>query len=92
MVNTRQEFVLPDLDLGDVPIVAGVWLKSKGQEVVEGERLLEVVAGDVVVDLPAPISGNLTEQLVEETDLLQVGQVLGLVSNQQPGDMASGGR
>lgn len=80
MATTRGEFVLLDLDLGDVPIVAGVWLKSKGQEIVEGERLLEVVAGDVVVDLPAPVSGELAEQLVEETDILQVGQVLGLVS------------
>jgi pyruvate/2-oxoglutarate dehydrogenase complex dihydrolipoamide acyltransferase (E2) component len=77
----RHELVLPDLDLGEIPITASVWLVDPGQEVVEGDRLLEVAAGNVTVDLPAPASGILTETLVAEDDQLAVGQVLGVIVN-----------
>jgi pyruvate/2-oxoglutarate dehydrogenase complex dihydrolipoamide acyltransferase (E2) component len=47
--------------------------------VAEGDPLLELVAGDVTVDLPAPASGVLAEQFVEEDDPVEVGQVLGVI-------------
>ena len=65
--------------MGDVPITASAWLVSKGQKVVEGDRLLEVLAGDVTVDLPSPASGVLAKKLVLEDDPLTVGQLLGIV-------------
>ncbi len=75
--------LLPDLGLGQTPITASVWLSDVGAQVYEGDRLLEVCAGEVTIDLPSPASGVLLEQHVSEDDVLQVGQVLGLV-----GDMA----
>ena len=47
---------------------------------VEGERLLEIVAGDATVDLPAPASGVLVEQRVGEDDQLTDGQVAGVIA------------
>jgi 2-oxoglutarate dehydrogenase E2 component (dihydrolipoamide succinyltransferase) len=79
MPPSRHLLVLPDLGLPDLTIVASGWLVESGSTVVEGDRLLEVLAGSVTVDLPAPASGILTEQLVSEDDELHVGQVLAIV-------------
>lgn len=72
------ELVLPDLGLGDVPIVASLWLVKRGARVRQGESVLEVLAGDVTVDLPAPVSGVLSRRLVAEDDALHTGQTLAI--------------
>ena len=48
-------------------MVASSWLVEPGSAVVEGDRLLEVLAGCVTVDLPAPASGIVSELLVAKT-------------------------
>jgi pyruvate/2-oxoglutarate dehydrogenase complex dihydrolipoamide acyltransferase (E2) component len=75
----RHQVVAPDLGLGDTPVAASLWLAAVGRPVAEGEPVLELVAGDVTFDLPAPVSGVLAERRVEEDDLVQVGQVLGVI-------------
>jgi len=55
---------LPDLGLSGRLVRATVWLASPGNFVERGEPLVEVTAGGVVVDIPAPASGVLTERLV----------------------------
>ena len=79
MSTTRHELRLPDLGLGDIPVLASVWLVDLGAEVTEGDRLLEIVAGSATVDLPAPASGTLVEVLVGEDEPLQTGQLLAVV-------------
>lgn len=71
---------LPDLDLGEIPVLACSWLAEQGSRVVEGDRLLEVVAGEVSVDLAAPASGRLIQRCVGPEDRLSVGQVLGVIA------------
>ncbi len=75
----RWELRLPDLGIADEPLVASLWLVALGATVTEGDRLLEVLAGSVTVDLPAPASGQLIEQCVEEDDELHVGQLLAIL-------------
>ncbi len=76
----RQELLLPDLGFpADEPVVATLWLVSPGSYVVEGDPILEVLAGSAVVDLPSPASGTLAETLVEEEDRLSVGQALAII-------------
>ncbi len=70
------ELALPDLDLPDTPITASAWHAAVGERVVEGERLIEVTAGDVTVDLAAPASGILVERCVRTDDRLSIGQIL----------------
>lgn len=70
---------LPDLGLGDVPILAGVWFVQPGGTVIVGDRLLEVVAGSASVDLPAPATGVLARMLVREGDRLTLGQPLAVI-------------
>jgi pyruvate/2-oxoglutarate dehydrogenase complex dihydrolipoamide acyltransferase (E2) component len=79
----RSKLVLADLDLPGVAIYASGWLVELGAEVAQGDRVLEILAGSVTVDLPAPASGVLSERLVEEDDELHVGQVLAVIVGEQ---------
>ncbi len=79
MSGLRHELVMPDLGLGEARVTASAWHVPVGRSVVEGERLLEVLAGEVTVDLPAPVSGRLEKRLVAEDDVLESGQALALI-------------
>lgn len=78
--QTPQQFVLrmPALELPGA-ISASIWHATKGNAVIEGDRLLEICAGEVIVDLPAPASGTLVRRLVREDDTLKVGQKLAII-------------
>ncbi len=75
----RYVLTLPELGLGDRAVVASVWLVERGGEVTAGDRLLEILAGEVTIDLPAPASGLLVETLVDEDEALMVGQPLAVI-------------
>ena len=75
----RIELRLPELGLGDAMVTASMWLVESGNEVTEGDRLLEVLSGSVTVDLPAPASGRLVETTVEVDEEISVGQLLGVI-------------
>jgi pyruvate/2-oxoglutarate dehydrogenase complex dihydrolipoamide acyltransferase (E2) component len=79
MKHRRRELVLPELGLKPGTVQVSVWLVPRGGRVVCGDRILEVVAGDVTIDLPSPATGRLVEQHVVEDDPLETGQLLGVV-------------
>src|SRR5689334_12442391 len=73
--------ILPNLGTGpDVPIVVSHWFAARGDEVYEGDRLVEVLVGPATFDVPAPVSGRLAEIRGREDDLVAPGAVLGLVA------------
>ena len=76
MIPGRSELRLLDLDLPGVAVTACCWHAAVGEHVSEGNRLLEVHAGDAIVDLAAPVSGVLVERCVEIDQPLATGQVL----------------
>ncbi len=78
----RQNLVLPDLGLGELPITISLWLVEVGATVTEGDRLVELVADSVTVDLSAPASGRLIETLALEDEQVQIGQILGVIEEQ----------
>lgn len=73
----RHPILLPELGVAN-PTVS-LWLVEVGSEVSEGDRVLEIVADSVTVDLPAPTTGVLVETLVTDDDPLAVGQLLGII-------------
>ena len=81
--SRQHVLTLPELGAGEMPVTVSLWLVEVGQEVTEGDRLLEVCFGAASVDLPAPASGILVEALVAEDDELAVGQALGLIESRE---------
>jgi len=77
----RHELTLPELGLDGQPIVVSLWLVERGARVREGEQVLEVLAGPATIDLPAPADGVLVDMLVEEDDVLRVGQPLAVIES-----------
>jgi 2-oxoglutarate dehydrogenase E2 component (dihydrolipoamide succinyltransferase) len=77
----RHELRVPELGLEGAPLTLSLWLVERGAEVTEGDRLVEIVAEAVTVDLPAPASGRLVEVLVLEDEPLAVGQLLGVIES-----------
>jgi len=76
MSALRRQLALPDLDLPGVTTTATSWLADVGARVVEGDRLVEISAGDVTVDLSVPVSGIFAKRCVAIDQPLQTGQVL----------------
>ncbi len=52
------------------------WHVSEGQEVAEGDTVVEVSTDKIDAEVPAPASGVITKLLVEVDDVVKVGQVL----------------
>ena len=72
--------ILPELGTGpDEPIVVSHWYAGPGDEVWEGDRLVEVLVGPATFDVPAPTTGRLAEIRGREDDRVAPGAVLGLV-------------
>ena len=79
MNDEFRHITLPDLGLGQQPIVLSLWLVKRGARVTAGELLVEVLAGPATVDLPAPCDGVLAKKLVAEGAPLKVGQRLATI-------------
>ena len=84
--------ILPELGTGpDVPIVVSHWFAERGDEVWEGDRLVEVLVGPATFDVPSPSSGRLAAIHGLEDDRVMPGAVLGLVAVLEDGDGADSG-
>ena len=79
----RHELLLPDLGVEDAAIVLSLWLVKRGARVLAGDRVAEVLAGPATVDLPAPVDGVLAEMLVDEDELIRVGQPLAVIEMEE---------
>lgn len=74
--------VAPDLDLGQVPCRLELWLVRRGQRVTAGDRIAELLAGDVLVDVPAPANGRLVRKAVAEQAPVRAGDLLGWIETE----------
>ncbi len=69
--------VLPEL--GAAPALLSVWFAEPGDNVFEGDRLVEVLVRGATFDVAAPATGRLAEKHAWPNDPLHTGQVLGVV-------------
>ncbi|HEX4591361.1 MAG TPA: biotin/lipoyl-containing protein [Gemmataceae bacterium] len=73
----RIPVILPDLG---VPLARlSVWFAEPGDQVYEGERLVEVAVDGATFDVSAPATGRLAERFALPPDELQPRAVLGEV-------------
>ena len=66
------------------------WFKQVGDQVAEDEPLFEVSTDKVDSEVPSPVSGTLTEILVEEGDTVDVGTKLAVVGDAGASDGGEG--
>jgi pyruvate/2-oxoglutarate dehydrogenase complex dihydrolipoamide acyltransferase (E2) component len=76
-IDVRYEVTLPELG-EDTPEEANVsqWLVKPGEQVSEGDDLLELTTDKAAFNVPSPRDGILKECRVEEGDDVPVGAVL----------------
>lgn len=75
----QTDIVMPDLGLGSEPVAVSLWLVDVGAVVSRGDRLLEVAADGVTVDIPSPAGGTLQAVFVYEDDRVTPGMRLGTI-------------
>ncbi len=72
----RQRLVVPEFGIAGVPLTLSLWLVPAGARVAAGDRVAELVAGGVTVDLEAPVVGRLVARLVDEDEAVAAGTVI----------------
>jgi len=68
--------VVPELGLVGVPLILSLWLVPEGSEVLEGDRVVEILGGGTTIDLEAPVTGRLLRLLVDEDDPVRPGTAI----------------
>ena len=67
---------VPDLGLSDTPIKLTGWLLEAGAQLSAGERVAELLAGEVLVELTSPWSGRLAQRCALAEQTVAVGETL----------------
>lgn len=72
------KILVPELGLDPADeITVSCWLVSQGDEVVEGDRLVELLIGEITFDVPSPASGVLNRVIAEPDEAVAPGAILG---------------
>ena len=74
--DTVVPIIVPDLGLGETPVVLSLWLVPQGSNVLEGDRVVELATNPATVDLLAPVAGQCVRQFVDEDTLVFPGMVI----------------
>ncbi len=77
--SAAQEVRVPDFDIPGAELVLSGWLTNSGAEVMSGEPLCEICAGDIVVEIPAQRSGIFRQSAVEVDAVVETGGLLGTI-------------
>ena len=75
--------IVPDLGLGETPVILSLWLVPQGSNVLEGDRVVELATNPATVDLLAPVAGQCVRQFVDEDTIVFPGMVIAEIL---PGD------
>jgi pyruvate/2-oxoglutarate dehydrogenase complex dihydrolipoamide acyltransferase (E2) component len=74
-----REVVMPELQ-GAEEITVGAWNKKRGDEVAEGETLMEVHTDKVNAEIPSPFAGVVEDLLLEVGDPVLPGQPIAKIA------------
>lgn len=72
----RVPLVVPEVGIADVDLSVSLWLVPRAAAVLAGDRVVELVAGGVTIDLEAPVNGRLVARLADEDEPVAPGRVL----------------
>ena len=75
------EIRVPTLGESVTEATVGQWYKKAGEAVEVDEPIVELETDKVTVEVPAPTAGVIADISVEEGDTVEVGALLGAISN-----------
>ncbi len=75
--------VLPELGEGIEKAIVSYWYFQIGEKVNEKDELVELTTDKATFNLPSPCSGTLAEVMFHEGDTVKVGEVLGVIEENQ---------
>ncbi len=85
----RVSLLLPDLGAGDEPIRVSGWLVDRGDFVIEGDRVAEVMISGVTFDVEANRSGQVIEISKSVDATVSSGEVLVWLNSDDEPDVAN---
>ena len=80
-----EKITVPTLGESVTEATVSKWLKSEGESVDADEPIVELETDKVNLEVPSPINGTLTAINFKDGDNVEVGSVLGEIS-EGPGD------
>jgi 2-oxoglutarate dehydrogenase E2 component (dihydrolipoamide succinyltransferase) len=81
MSNQSVELKVPSVGESVTEVEIGDWLKQPGESVRKDETVVVLETDKATVDIPAPISGRLSEIVHQKGARVQVGDVLGRIES-----------
>jgi pyruvate dehydrogenase E2 component (dihydrolipoamide acetyltransferase) len=84
------EVIMPQMGETVLEGTVNTWHRAAGDQVTEGEPLLEIGTDKVETDIPAPASGTLAEIRVGEGETVPVSTVLAVIERGDPGGRPPG--
>lgn len=79
------ELVLPKMGESVAEATVTNWLKNVGDTIEAEESVLEIATDKVDSEVPSPVDGVLTQILVEENGVAEVGQVIAIIETEGAG-------
>ncbi|HWR39461.1 MAG TPA: lipoyl domain-containing protein [Patescibacteria group bacterium] len=76
------EVTVPKFAEGATSIRLSEWLCQPGEKVEAGVNIAEATTDKIAIQVEAPESGYIQKLLVEAGDVVQVGQVIALISTE----------
>ncbi len=74
------QIIVPSLGESVTEATVSKWLKQVGEQVDTDEPLVELETDKVNIEVPSPLSGTLSSIKVKEGDTVEVGALLGILS------------
>ena len=74
--SRREPLVVPECGVMGVTVRVSLWLVPEGADVLEGDRVVELLAGGATLDLESPVAGRLVTHLVDEDEVVAPGTVI----------------
>ena len=75
------DVIMPQLGETVEEGTVSVWHKKVGDQIAAGEDLLDISTDKVEMEIPAPVSGEITEILVAEGETVGVGVTLAIIND-----------
>jgi pyruvate/2-oxoglutarate dehydrogenase complex dihydrolipoamide acyltransferase (E2) component len=76
-----RDVVMPELQ-GAEEITVGAWSKQQGDQVAEGETLMEAHTDKVNAEIPSPVAGKVEQLLLNVGDPVVPGQPIARISTE----------